>query len=253
MSLVVLPDTCDGGPDWQQLAAAKLGDLLTVPAPRCRTWHIYTLADDDIRLSGDLDPRSLDLLRIALHQWAAVLDDPVWALAMLGGDSDAHWLSVFGTHLGVRVEVGAEVDDSVTAAMLAELSAPPDIDLAAAQEHDTEQGSRPAWNFCLGCVTEPCRRHTLISATAAAHVLAHFNRAGGYRAGSFTRSLIHTIASADVFNQRKLAAAYPGYVAAVQAAQIDVDGITVLQVIATGPDEGSTLAAAHDKAVSSRG
>jgi hypothetical protein len=91
----------------------------------------------------------------------------------------------------------------------------------------------------LCCIAEsrPCHRHIPIPRRIADHVLAHFGH-GGYQAGSFTRNLILTIASADPGNQRKLALGFPEYVAAVQLAQLDDDGITRLQAISAAEAGG---------------
>lgn len=72
-----------------------------------------------------------------------------------------------------------------------------------------------------------------ITPTVARHVLAHFGDSHGYRAGSFTTSLIETIARADVINMALLATGYPGYVKAVcLLAQNADDGIFRLRGIA---------------------
>lgn len=70
-----------------------------------------------------------------------------------------------------------------------------------------------------------------ITADAAAHVLHHFGHYG-IPAGGFTQQLITTIAMADPDNQSRLAAAFPDYVAAVQGAQYDPQGITHLTRLA---------------------
>lgn len=70
-----------------------------------------------------------------------------------------------------------------------------------------------------------------ITAIEASHVLAHFG-AGGYPAGSFTRTLIRATTAADPANRARLALGFPGYVAAVDLAQNDPAGIAKLQAIA---------------------
>lgn len=75
-----------------------------------------------------------------------------------------------------------------------------------------------------------------ITPEAAAHVLFHYGRDGGYQAGSFTTSLLYTIDLADETNRDKLAASFPEYVAAVIAIQYDRDGVTRLQSIARGEE-----------------
>ena len=53
------------------------------------------------------------------------------------------------------------------------------------------------------------------TAAEASHVLWHFDqRAGAMEPGSFTRSLLETIGRADPINRARLAAGFPGYVAA---------------------------------------
>jgi hypothetical protein len=74
----------------------------------------------------------------------------------------------------------------------------------------------------------------VITAEAAAHVLFHYGRDGGYQAGS--TSLLYTIDLADPGNRDKLAQAFPEYVAAVVAIQYDRDGVTRLQRIARGEE-----------------
>lgn len=73
-----------------------------------------------------------------------------------------------------------------------------------------------------------------ITAAQARHVLAHFGE-GGYRAGSFTMSLIETIARADVQNKALLREVYPAYVDAVWIAQNERDGCAQLKEIAEDP------------------
>ncbi|MEU8199540.1 hypothetical protein AB0C10_37725 [Microbispora amethystogenes] len=90
----------------------------------------------------------------------------------------------------------------------------------------------PSQHLCCA-VSDPCPRHQPISDEVASHVLAHFGH-GGYLAGSFTRALMHAIASADPSNQHKLALGFPEYVAAVRRAQNERDGIATLQKIARG-------------------
>lgn len=91
----------------------------------------------------------------------------------------------------------------------------------------------PSQHLCCA-VSDPCPKHAPISGEIARHVLWHFGADGGYAPGSFTRSLIHTIACADPINAAKLAAAFPGYVVAVGIAQTDEGGIAILQRIAGG-------------------
>ncbi len=68
----------------------------------------------------------------------------------------------------------------------------------------------------------------------AAHVLFHYGRDGGYQAGSFTTALLSAMGTADPSNLDRLAAGFPGYVAAVTAIQYDPNGIERLQDIAAG-------------------
>jgi hypothetical protein len=70
-----------------------------------------------------------------------------------------------------------------------------------------------------------------ITPAIAAHILHHFD-AGGIRAGSFTVRLVDLITHADPTNRARLALGFPGYVAAVDLAQNDLDGMTELRRIA---------------------
>lgn len=72
---------------------------------------------------------------------------------------------------------------------------------------------------------------TTITPAIAAHVLHHFD-GDGIRAGSFTVRLIELITHADPTNRAKLALGFPGYVAGVDLAQNDLDGMTELGRIA---------------------
>lgn len=73
-----------------------------------------------------------------------------------------------------------------------------------------------------------------IPADVAAHVLFHYGRDGGYRAGSFTQQLLTTMALADPANLDRLAAGFPDYVAAITAIQYDPDGTERLRDLAAG-------------------
>ncbi|WP_392971011.1 hypothetical protein [Streptomyces sp. LN245] len=73
-----------------------------------------------------------------------------------------------------------------------------------------------------------------ITPDVAAHVLFHYGREGGYQAGSFTTALLTAMGTADPTNLARLAAAFPGYVAAVTFIQYDPDGVSYLQDIAAG-------------------
>lgn len=75
----------------------------------------------------------------------------------------------------------------------------------------------------------------------AAHVLFAFG-SGGYRAGSFTSTLIEAIRRADPQNRAKLALGFPGYVTAVTWAIDDPLGIDRLRRVA-GPLAGPERAA----------
>jgi len=71
----------------------------------------------------------------------------------------------------------------------------------------------------------------LITPEIAAHALWHY----GYSAiepGSFTRSLLETIARASPNNRACLAAAFPGQCAAMTLAELNKNGIATLQDIA---------------------
>lgn len=73
-----------------------------------------------------------------------------------------------------------------------------------------------------------------IPADVAAHVLWHYGREGGLKPGSFTRQLLAAIDAADPSNKDRLAAGFPGYVAAVTAIQYDPDGVAHLRDLAAG-------------------
>lgn len=73
---------------------------------------------------------------------------------------------------------------------------------------------------------------TLITPEIARHVLWHFGEPGGYRPGSFTESLMTTIATADVSNAARCALGFPEYTAAVLLAKNNEQGVTELWKIA---------------------
>lgn len=77
----------------------------------------------------------------------------------------------------------------------------------------------------------------------AAHVLFHYGREGGYQAGSFTTALLNAMGTADPTNLDRLAAGFPGYVAAVTAIQYDPDGVERLQAIVRGETVSAEAAA----------
>lgn len=106
----------------QQLAAATLARLLTIPAPLC-WWNLH---DPDSPISGMLGG-GLDRARVELHQWAAILDEPVWRLeaeARPSGDREIRVTGRFESR-AVEIWVLARVPDVVT---VEELSAPPQVD-----------------------------------------------------------------------------------------------------------------------------
>ena len=71
-----------------------------------------------------------------------------------------------------------------------------------------------------------------VSLVEAKHVLWYFgDRNLGEEPGGFVRRLIDAIAHADQGNREQLAAAFPGYVAAVQASQHEVWGVEWLRSI----------------------
>jgi hypothetical protein len=70
-----------------------------------------------------------------------------------------------------------------------------------------------------------------ITPTIAHHVLWHYGEPG-MEPGSFTKDLIALIARADPHNRRRLAAEYPGYVAACNRAEATDTGIANLRQIA---------------------
>ena len=72
-----------------------------------------------------------------------------------------------------------------------------------------------------------------ITPEIASQVLHHFGR-GGFPAPGFTATLILAIAQADVVNRARLAEGFPGYVAAVNLAQLTDTGTATLIAIARG-------------------
>lgn len=76
-----------------------------------------------------------------------------------------------------------------------------------------------------------------ISQEDAQHVLWFFRGGEGYRPGSFTESLISTMAKADNSNLTLLMLAYPGLCAAVSLAKNSPTGIETLRWIADGRAE----------------
>ncbi|MEV4174042.1 hypothetical protein [Nonomuraea sp. NPDC049709] len=85
----------------QQLAAATLAHLLTLPLPEVWEWRIRV--GREAPLFGQLPPTSLDVLRVWLHQWAAALTDPTWRIVPF--DDGSGRLSVRGLFFGTVVEV----------------------------------------------------------------------------------------------------------------------------------------------------
>lgn len=77
----------------------------------------------------------------------------------------------------------------------------------------------------------------VISMDDAAHVLWFFAGGEGYRPGSFTESLISTMAKADSGNMARLALSFPGLCAAVSLAKNSPTGIETLRAIANGRAE----------------
>ena len=71
----------------------------------------------------------------------------------------------------------------------------------------------------------------------AQHVLWYFRGGEGYRPGSFTESLISTMAKADNSNLTLLMLAYPGLCAAVSLAKNSPTGIETLRRIANSGAE----------------
>lgn len=73
-------------------------------------------------------------------------------------------------------------------------------------------------------------RQTVITHTAAAHVLYEYGEIG-LVPGSFTQSLIRTIAKADPANRARLELGFPEYVAAVNTITQRLDGVKILEDI----------------------
>lgn len=110
------------------VAAATLTHLLTLPAPECCNWQI----EHDATIVGQLDCiAALDSIRVALTQWAALLDDPVWEY--LPGDAVPCYseLSVTGTYQGQQVTIW-DCIDAAPDVDVADLSTPPQADAAPA-------------------------------------------------------------------------------------------------------------------------
>lgn len=79
-----------------------------------------------------------------------------------------------------------------------------------------------------------------VTPSIAADVLWYFDH-GGYEPGSFTRSLLGTICSADPANSIRLSLGFPGYVAACRWAREDPNGIERLREIAYSVEEDETF------------
>lgn len=82
---------------------------------------------------------------------------------------------------------------------------------------------------------------TSITPEIAAHVLHHFGNDGGYPASNFKTQLLNTIAVADALNRPRIAAGFPGYVAAFNLAQNQADGTAILQKIAASDEDGDEI------------
>lgn len=110
----------------QQIAAATLANLLTLPAPEVSSWDL-SASTRTPPVSGMLLADCLGQARIALLQWAAVLDDA--ALKCRTHQHCRHHLSVTGTFHGTGIEIWVLLD--IGDADPVELLASPGLDAPA--------------------------------------------------------------------------------------------------------------------------
>jgi hypothetical protein len=79
----------------------------------------------------------------------------------------------------------------------------------------------------------PFRPEDVISTEVANQVLFYFGE-GGYPPGSFVQQLLRTITNGDRQNRARLALGFPDYVAAMDLAQYDPDGLDRLKSLTGG-------------------
>ncbi|MGP3917629.1 hypothetical protein [Nonomuraea sp. 10N515B] len=108
----------------QQIAAAALANLLTHPVPDSFSWHINR--EGVIEAMPAVGP-SLDVTRVILHQWAALLDDAQWSVKP--HSETRRRLIVEGTWIGQKVRIWELIP--IDGPDLAELSARPELDTVA--------------------------------------------------------------------------------------------------------------------------
>jgi hypothetical protein len=109
----------------QQITAAMLAHLLTLPAPEVCVWWIGELFEG---VRGQLSYLGgLDGIRVRLHQWAAILDHPEWTCEPYKTNPASTLIAVTGTHHGQPVEIWAAVNTS-PGLDVSVLSAPPELD-----------------------------------------------------------------------------------------------------------------------------
>jgi hypothetical protein len=107
-----------------QIALAAAANLFTRPVPDAFTVRITYDHVIDIMPRG---LHSLDSIRIALHQWAALLENAQWSVKPHTGEH--RMLAVEGTWLGQKVKVWKLIP--IDGPGLAELSTPPHVDTVA--------------------------------------------------------------------------------------------------------------------------
>jgi hypothetical protein len=148
----------------QQTTAAILANLLTFPAPVC-VWEIRSVYTAN-PLNGMLTSCStLDEIRIALHQWAAILDDVVWS--MPEHQNGTHRPTITGNYRGQAIEIwdlctipkGVTVDDLSASPWLDAVDPLTGTGIASRQcEMDacTNRGARARSASGIYYVCDPC-------------------------------------------------------------------------------------------------
>ncbi|MFI9558818.1 hypothetical protein [Nonomuraea endophytica] len=112
----------------QKATIDVLGRLLDLCLPECWNWELR----DGNELGGQLDVEEpdIDTARLRLHQWAAALANPVWEI--LHDAQGVSQIVVIGSYQDRDVAIWAVVSTTAlgetTAAELADLSAPPEIE-----------------------------------------------------------------------------------------------------------------------------
>lgn len=86
----------------QQVAAATLANLLTIPLPECWDWEFKRGGS----ITGQLAmPATFDASCDQLAQWAAALDDPICDYRLYTTNPGRACMSVTGTYQGQQVTV----------------------------------------------------------------------------------------------------------------------------------------------------